>query len=323
MRLRSTLPFMAALTAVVNACGGPAPRAALPVPTAPIAAAPPAPVRQVDESAVDREVEARLRARLDLCSSWAPMGQGAYYLAPDDVVGKDGAVDVIVQFHGAPFVEDEWQKRAIPAVIVSVHLSGYGATQYRDMFASRDRFRGLLDGALARVGGTHVRRLALVSWSAGYGAVQNVLSDPDTYAMTDTVGLFDGMHVDYKEGLPDGANIAVFEHFARDAVAGTKQMILTHSSVTPFTYASTTETTTMLLFSLGIPRVQETRTNLRGMVEYYHADEGGLHVRGFRGEGLRDHIDQVHLLGDAVRAFIAPRWTRQAVLEEESVAVEL
>jgi hypothetical protein len=233
------------------------------------------------------------------------MGQGAYYLAPDDVVGKDGAVDVIVHFHGAPFVEDEWQRTAVDALVVSVHLPGYGVAQYRDMFA------------------THARRLALVSWSAGYGAVQDLLSDPDCYAMTDTVALFDGMHADYREGLPDEASIAVFERFARDATLGKKQMIVTHSSVTPFTYASTTETATMLLFSLGVPRVEETRTNPRGMVEYYHADEGGLHVRGFRGDGLRDHIDQVHLLSDAVRVFIAPRWTRQAILEERSLEIEL
>jgi hypothetical protein len=251
------------------------------------------------------------------------MGQGAYYLAPDDVVGKDGAVDVIVHFHGAPFVEDEWQRTAVDALVVSVHLPGYGVAQYRDMFATRERFGTMVGEAVRRVGGTHARRLALVSWSGGYGAVQDLLSDPDCYAMTDTVALFDGMHADYREGLPDEASIAVFERFARDATLGKKQMIVTHSSVTPFTYASTTETATMLLFSLGVPRVEETRTNPRGMVEYYHADEGGLHVRGFRGDGLRDHIDQVHLLSDAVRVFIAPRWTRQAILEERSLEIEL
>jgi hypothetical protein len=35
-------------------------------------------------------------------------------------------------------------------------------------------------------------------------------------------------------------------------------------------------------------------------------------------------MDQVHLLGDVVRAFIAPRWTRKAILEERgTVEIEL
>lgn len=33
--------------------------------------------------------------------------------------------------------------------------------------------------------------------------------------------------------------------------------------------------------------------------------------------GARDHINQVHLVGDALRGFIMPRWTRLAILEEE------
>jgi hypothetical protein len=56
------------------------------------------------------------------------------------------------------------------------------------------------------------------------------------------------------------------------------------------------------------------------MLEWYHADSGGLHVRGFRGSGPRDHMDQVHLLGDVMRTFVAPRWTRMAVVEERKAA---
>jgi hypothetical protein len=340
-----TLPFIALLAALgTSACGGPAQPAqepppairvsTYPVPEAPIANTPGtsssvvattitvAPVTLRADPMLEHDLEARLNARLDLTNPWTPMGDGASYLAPEDAVAQDGGVDVIVHFHGALVADEEWRANAIAGVVVSVHLPGYGVAQYRDMFAPSDRFGAIVDDVIKRVGGTHVRRLGLVSWSAGYGAVQNVLSDPRYYAMVDTVVLLDGMHASYKEGLPDEASVAIFELFARDAALGDKQLIVTHSSVAPHGYASTTETATMLLSSAGAVRVEERRTNARRMVEWYHADEGGLHVRGFRGDGARDHLDQAHLVGDAVRSFIAPRWTRWAILDEEKRSAE-
>jgi hypothetical protein len=335
-----TLPFIALLAALgTSACGGPAqpaqeappairvsnyppiPEAPIAAPTTSTAAAPAtitlAPVTLRADPTLERDLEARLNARLDLSSPWTPMGDGASYLAAEDAVAKDGGVDLIVHFHGAMVADEEWRANVFAGVVVSVNLPGYGAAQYREMFARSDLFGALVDDAVRRVGATHVRRLGLVSWSAGYGAVQNVLSDPRYYAMVDTVVLLDGMHASYKERLPDEASISVFELFARDAVLGDKQLIVTHSSIVPHAYASTTETATMLLSSVGAERVEETRTHARRMVEWYHADKGGLHVRGFRGDGWRDHLDQARLVGEAVRGFIAPRWTRWAILDEE------
>ncbi len=274
----------------------------------------------VDEAALERETTARMNARIDLSAPWTPMTEGVSYLASDDAVARDGGVDVIVHFHGAPLADEVWRANAVAALVIGVNLTGYGVAQYRDMFASGERFDAMLNDAVARVGGSYVRRLGLVSWSAGYGAVEDVLSDPDRYARVDAVVLLDGMHVDYTEGLPDESSIAIFERFARDAVAGDKAFVVTHSSITPSGYASTTETATMLLGSLGVARVEEKRTNARGMVEWYHADQGGLHVRGFRGDGARDHLDQLRLAGDTVREVIAPRWTRQAIADEKRSA---
>jgi hypothetical protein len=324
---RPALGLLGLLAFATSACGAPSREPQHPVTvTATIAPASvvPAPARlalpPTDEKTIDGEVVSRLNARVDITEPWKPLVDGAFYLAPDDVVAKDGGVDVVVHFHGATLVEDEWRTTALDAVIVSVNLPGYGVAQYRDRFAVPGRFAGIVGDAVKRVGGTHVRRLGLISWSAGYGAIQDVLSDDGFYAMVDTVVLLDGMHVDYKKGSPDKAGMAVFERFAHDAASGDKQMIVTHSAVTPIDYASTTETAAMLLASVGAARVNETVTYARGMVEWYHADKGGLHVRGFRGEGLRDHTNQAHLLDDAVRGYLEPRWTRLAVLEERATA---
>jgi hypothetical protein len=276
----------------------------------------PAPSPRRDDSALEQDVDARVRARPALSGRWKRLSDTESYLAAKDAVAADGGVDVIVQFHGAKLADEAWRATGISALVVSVQLPGHGVAPYREMFAAPDRFRAMVNAAVSRVGGTHVRRLGLVSWSAGYGAVQDVLSDPGLYAMVDTLVLLDSMHVSYKEGLPDETNLATFERFARDAVVGDKQLIVTHCSIVPGDYASTTETATMLLSSVGATRVEQRRTNERGMVEFYHADKSGLHVRGFRGEFWRDHLEQVQLAGDEVRTFVLPRWTRLAIQED-------
>ena len=280
----------------------------------------PEPKAASDADAIDREVAARVGARLDLVAPWKPTVWGASYLASDDAVAKDGGVDVLVHFHGAQVVNDEWRASGVTGVVVSLTLPGYGVTPYREMFAQAGKFGEIVDDVVKRVGGTHVRRLALLSWSAGYGATQDVLANDHYYAMADTVVTFDGMHADYVEGLPEESDVAIFVRFARDAIEGNKQMIVTHSAVQPPGYASTTETATLLLSKVTCPRVEEKRTNARGMIEWYHADCGALHVRGFRGAGPSDHMDQVHLVGDVVRTFIVPRWARMAILEERNAA---
>jgi hypothetical protein len=278
--------------------------------------APTAPAVARDDSALDQDVDARLHAQPTLSGRWKRLSETTSYLAAKDAVAPDGGVDVIVHFHGTKLAEEAWRTTAIGALVVGVQLPGHGVGPYRETFAAPERFRAMVDAAVSRVGGTHVRRLGLVSWSAGYGAVEDVLSDPGLYAMVDTVVLLDSMHVSYKEGLPDETSLATFERFARDAVRGDKQLIVTHSSIVPGEYASTTETASMLLASAGATRAFERKKNQHGMIEFYHADEGGFHVRGFRGEYWRDHLEQVQLAGDEVRAFIAPRWTRLAIQDD-------
>jgi len=49
-------------------------------------------------------------------------------------------------------------------------------------------------------------------------------------------------------------NLAIWLQLARDAMAGRKRLIVTHSEIFPGTYASTTETADYLLAQLGLRR---------------------------------------------------------------------
>jgi hypothetical protein len=64
----------------------------------------------------------------------------------------------------------------------------------------------------------------------------------------------DGVHAGYVNDKPDplnpqlvAENLASWLQFGRDAIAGKKRLVITHSEIFPGTYASTTETADELL----------------------------------------------------------------------------
>ena len=69
------------------------------------------------------------------------------------------------------------------------------------------------------------------------------------------------MHTDYVEGKPGPLesqigpdNLQIWLQLARDAIAGRKRMIVTHSEIFPGTFASTTETADYLVAHLNLRR---------------------------------------------------------------------
>lgn len=258
------------------------------------------------------------------------------YLAPKSAsgergfVGDDGGVDVVFQFHAGMMADRELRESAVNGVIVSCGY-GVGSGPYASAFADPNRF-GQMVGQLTRTleketgrKGIHLRRLALVSWSAGFAAVGKILRAKRWYDATDTVVLLDSLHAPYAGPGPHTAaegedhvaidRLDVFVRFAEDAARGKKTMVMTHSSIVPPDYASSTEAARALLAAIAVPAEDaaddERTTTSRGMKLMYKAEAGDLHVRGFRGQGARDHFDHLHLIGDALRSWLVPRWKQQ------------
>jgi hypothetical protein len=275
-------------------------------------AAPPKP-KPTQVISVDDEVYGRLAAGVEY-TDWTPIDGNWRYAAPKrDFVAADGGVDLAFHFHGAELADDDWRQTGLNAVIVSVTLPGVGNTPYKRELGDPSRFGAVLDEVVKRVGATHSRRIALLGYSAGYAAVGQVLSNEWYYGKVDTVVLLDGLHASLIGGKPEERAITIFERFAHDAVKGTKTMVVTHSSVVPPTYASTTQMTDLLIASIGAKRTLEEKKNAFGMTEWSHVDVGNFHLRGFRGDGPRDHMDQLRLLTPALTEWIVPRWTRLGV----------
>jgi len=173
---------------------------------------------------------------------------------------------------------------------------------YDSLLAAITRETG---AALARQGSpppVHFRDVTLVGFSAGHGAIRTILRDSAHYAAVDAVLLIDGMHTGYipdrkvaaDGGQLDTTNLTVFLRFARDAVAGRKRFLVTHSEIFPGTFASTTETADWLLGALGLQRSPVLRWGPRGMQQLSEARKGRFALLGFAGNAGPDHIDQLH-----------------------------
>jgi hypothetical protein len=277
----------------------------------------PGPVTQVQKSAQERGINPCMTPDpgFGVYGQWhrdVSMGQ---YLQPSrGGVRSDGGFDVMFHFHGHEAVRKEWVMVMDGAVLASVDL-GIGSGPYEDAFASPAVFESYLhsvEAAVARHSGNaraHARRIGLSAWSAGYGAIQRILEQP-LGRRIDTVVLLDALHSGYVDGHVDGRQIAGFVEFAKEAAAGRRLMFLSHSSIIPPGYASTTETAHWLVWSLGgRPRaVRQRSPGVMGLDIISRFDREGFHERGYLGNDKMDHCAHIGLYRDILKLHVAPRW---------------
>ena len=84
-----------------------------------------------------------------------------------------------------------------------------------------------------------------------------------------------------------------FLRFAADASQSEKVLVVTHSSIDPETYASTTRTADYLLAGLDLGREPVSATDAIG-TQYSRCDSGAFHLTGYRGETGQDHMRHLH-----------------------------
>lgn len=271
---------------------------------------PPEPVAIVEETAAEP-------AKNVDYGGWDTFARGCAFIAPKNAfVREDGSVDVVFHFHAGQMSDREIRASGVNAVFVSCGW-GVGTAPYSDAFTDPNRFDWMMKTVTKRVGAKSVHKLALVSWSAGFASISKILRVPRYYAMTDTVVLLDSLHSAYTSrgnGEVDTKMLSPFVRFATDAAHGEKNMVMTHSAIVPPGYASSTEATLALLSAIEIPTDAAVTTpqakdlGTEPMRLSYRVDAGNLHVRGYRGEGPRDHFDHLHLVGEVLRNWLVPRW---------------
>lgn len=232
------------------------------------------------------------------------------------VAAKDSSQErfgLLIHFHGASFITHNASSRSsVPLIAVTVNL-GSGSQVYGDAFHRPEVFHALVDSVVQKVQNTLNRPIALErtvlsAFSAGYGAVRNILSWKHCYDGVDAVLLLDGIHASYipestviaEGGRIDSADVAQFLALAAEAskVQPSKRFLITHSEIFPGTYVSTTEATDFILSRLELPRSPVLQWGPMGMQLLSDTRRNGFRVMGFAGNTAPDHVDHLHALHD-------------------------
>jgi hypothetical protein len=217
--------------------------------------------------------------------------------------------DLLLHFHGGEAV-----RRVLAAVepfsevplVIAALDAGVGSQAYAESFAGAqplEELLGTVDSALAPA---RLRYLVVSAWSAGYGAVREMLREHPTVA--NAVVLLDSVHTSYEAdgATPVKEGVAPFLSFARRAQASEAVMVLTHSDIRPPGYASTTEVATTLIAELGGRRAYGGLLPAHGIELKTRYDAGLMHVLGYSGSSKEAHCAQLSLLPDILRNDVFP-----------------
>ena len=243
---------------------------------------------------------------------------------PEGWTAPTNRTRLAVHFHTADWVAIGEHLRAGYRFPIAVLLLGSGSATYRAPFTDTNRFPRLLALVAATearrgVGEAAVQNVDVCSFSAGYGAVRELVQQPAAFARIQRIVLADSLY----GGLAGGTNgsgprvvqtdhIACWLPFARAAVRGEKTFVFTFSEIPTPSYASTGECAAALLAALGLPLESVAPGSLPAAAEPTYplrlrADAGRLHVWGYAGREAGAHLVHPRHLADVWRAVDAAK----------------
>jgi hypothetical protein len=253
-----------------------------------------------------------------LYDKWARgIDMGQLVLPKDPRFARGGQFDVVFHFHGHEAARKEWVTVMDGAVLVGIDL-GLGSGPYEAAFDAPDAFARLVtsvERAVEKKTGrpAKARKIGLSAWSAGYGAVQKILGQKYGKERVDAVILLDGLHCGYQGQSVNALQIQAFSEFAKRAAAKQKLMFVSHSSIIPPGYASTTETANFLIHEVGGAPKASRGAGPLGMDLVSRYTQGNFHVRGFSGNDKMDHCAHLSLYRDVLKIHLKPRWNTPRV----------
>ena len=221
-------------------------------------------------------------------------------------------------FHTAAYVTHHAAESCgVDLIGVTINLGG-GSSAYNAPFVDSTVFPRLLNAVDSVLRSRNVEarwnRIAVAGFSAGYGAVRRLLSQPENRDRIDAALLLDGIHAGYlpdrvvlaEGGRIDSTNLEAFLSFARETMntGSTKRFMITHSEVFPGTFVSTTESTDWLIAALGLKRTPVLRWGPLGMQQTSEVKAGKFAILGFAGNSGIDHGDHLHGVGTFLRKLI-------------------
>ncbi len=215
---------------------------------------------------------------------------------------KTGAVPdtVLIHFHGAKstvkeaFARSDWN-----TALVVINFPGLSSAYSKPFAEDRELFVQILEQTYSAASGKtsgEWKRVYLSSFSAGYGAIREILKTPAYFEQIDGIvtadSIYAGLNPQALNRVVDDENMRDFARFASLAAENKKAFVLSHSSQ-PTSYASTTETADYLLNSLGMARMPRTSLSTDTMRPTSVAERGQFLILGFEGASGQEHMQHL------------------------------
>lgn len=217
---------------------------------------------------------------------------------PQAIAGQKEA-PLLIFMHGGTWMPEVAAAKHGMAALVIQRGDGYKA-----LFEKDGAFEALVDAAADKADMSW-KQITVGGWSAGCQGIRAMLRHESAVKRIDRVLMIDGIHTSYTDGKPgpqeskiDTEPLQPIAEFAREAIAGRKRLIITHSEIFPGTFASTTETADWLLRELGVKRRAVLEWGPMKTQQISVAKSGSFHLLGFAGNSAPDHVDQLHALAD-------------------------
>ena len=211
--------------------------------------------------------------------------------------------NLLLFFHGGDWLPQQAASQQKNLAVITIQ-AGNGSGTYTKLFEDPTRFLTLLTQA-EQASNLHFNEVWLAGWSAGCGALRQILADPASYNRVHRVLCIDGVHACFLTVTPTPGpadsqlvpeHLTSWLHFGQDALANKKRLLITHSEIFPGTYASTSETAVYLLNAWSITAKPVARFGPMQTQLLSEAKSNGLTVLGFAGNSAPDHIDQLQSL---------------------------
>ncbi len=219
----------------------------------------------------------------------------------------DGQVPLTIHFHSAIwFAIEEHLRHGMKAPLLAFYL-GEGSSKYSKPFTDPQRLERMLrltEQQLARSAGTNLLNIASIdisSFSAGYGAVREILKSPEYRKLIRRVVLCDSLYGSFEGNgggktnrVPAREHIEPWLPFAKAAAAGEKTFALTHSQVPTANYASSAQCAQALIAAVGAA-IQEIPAGSDPAAQgefplLYRSDVANFHVWGYGGTNAMAHM---------------------------------
>jgi hypothetical protein len=243
-------------------------------------------------------------------SDWsAPFVRGKIMTPLGDYADESGGFDLVIHLHGNEIVRRELIESRQRFVLYALTLGEN--TSYAPMFNGRglDQLLAEIEQAVSQRLGrpAHARHVVMTAWSAGFVGVGAALGR--SHPRLNAAILIDGLHAPRNDRPAFEAQMKPFVDYAARAAAGDGFFVVTHSSIDPPGFASTTECAHYLVASLGGKPQAVKRRDALGLelVEYF--SRGNFNVRGYAGNGKADHCAQLGALREAFAA-LGRYWAR-------------